>query len=125
MKTGRILILILIAGILVFSGCSSENKELKKDAVNIADAMCKSIEAMKNLQTADPADSVQIQRLQADYKKIEAEMTALNDEFRKKYVGNVNSKEFTDQFRKYLNEAMLDCKSLSKEDRAVFEKGAK
>jgi hypothetical protein len=125
MKTGRILILILIAGSLVFSGCSSENKELKKDAVNIADAMCKSIEAMKNLQTADPADSVQIQRLQADYKKIEAEMTALNDEFRKKYVGNVNSKEFTDQFRKYLNEAMLDCKSLSKEDRAVFEKGAK
>lgn len=125
MKTGRILYLILIAAILGFSGCSSENQELKNDAKNIADAMCKSIEAMKNLQTADPADSVQIQRLQADYKKIEAEMTALNDEFRKKYVGNVNSKEFTDQFRKYLNEAMLDCKSLSKEDREAFEKGAK
>ncbi len=125
MKTGRILYLILIAAILGFSGCSSENQELKNDAKNIAEAMCKSIEAMKNLQTADPADSVQIQRLQADYKKIEAEMTALNDEFRKKYVGNVNSKEFTDQFRKYLNEAMLDCKSLSKEDREAFEKGAK
>jgi len=125
MKIRTVLVTVLIAGILTISGCGSENRELKNEAKNIAAAMCKSIEAMKNLQTADPADSVKIRKLQDEYKKIESEMTTLNDAFRTKYAEKVSSKEFTDNFRKYLNVAMLDCKCLSKEDREIFEKGIK
>ena len=87
--------------------------------------MCKSLEAMENLKMADPADSLQVLKLQADYKKVETEMTILYQEFRTKYGEKVKSKEFNEEFRKYLNESMLDCKSLSKEDRAAFEKGMK
>jgi hypothetical protein len=70
MKFSIILSAILIAGIICISSCSGENKELKKDASNIANAMCKSIEAMKNLRMADPADSLQVHKLQADYESI-------------------------------------------------------
>ena len=49
-------------------------------------------------------------------------MTGLYDGFRKKYEAKMSDKEFTKKFRRYLNEAMLDCKSLSKEDRANFER---
>ncbi len=122
MKINVILSLILAAGIFVISGCGSENKELKKDARNIADAMCKNIEAMKNLRIADPADSLLIEKLQLQYELVESEMTALNEAFRKKWEEKAATEEFKTEFRKYLSEAMLDCKSLSKEDRESFEK---
>ena len=125
MKIKVILYFLLIAGFFGISGCKSENKELKKDCKSIADVMCKSLEAMENLKMADPADSLQVLKLQADYKKVETEMTILYQEFRTKYGEKVKSKEFNEEFRKYLNESMLDCKSLSKEDRAAFEKGMK
>jgi len=123
MKISHILTLVLIAGIIGISGCSSEDKELKKDAKEIADVMCKSMEAMKNLRLADPADSVLVYKLQEEYQLIQSDMSALYQQFRTKYGEKTSSKEFSDQFRRYLNEAMLDCKSLSKEDREAFEKG--
>jgi len=125
MKISHILSLFLIAGIIGVSGCSSEDKELKKDAREIADVMCKSMEAMKNLRLADPADSVLVYKLQEEYQLIESDMSALYQKFRTKYGEKTTSKEFAEKFRKYLNEAMLDCKSLSKEDREAFEKGMK
>jgi hypothetical protein len=125
MKISVILSFILIAGMIGISGCGSQNKELKKDAKNIADAMCKNVEAMKNLRTANPADSMVIQKLQTEYEKVEAEMITLNDAFKKKWGEKATSEEFKQEFRKYLNEAMLDCKSLSKEDRESFERGTK
>jgi hypothetical protein len=50
-------------------------------------------------------------------------MTLLNEKFRTKYSEKVNTDEFKRDFRKLLSESMLDCKSLSKEDREAFEKG--
>jgi hypothetical protein len=125
MKIRVILYALLVAGILGISGCGGENKELKNEAKKIAGVMCKSLEAMKSLKSADPSDSVLVQKLQLEYKNVEAEMTVLYQEFKTKYGEKVNVKEFNEEFRKYLNESMLDCKSLSKEDRENFEKGAK
>jgi hypothetical protein len=124
MKTSIIVFCLLIAGILGLSGCKSENKELKKDATDIAEVMCKSIEAMKTLRTADPSDSLLVKKLQSDYEVMEAEMTLLNENFRKKYSDRVNEDEFKKEFRKLLSKSMLECKNLSKEDREAFEKGA-
>ena len=52
-------------------------------------------------------------------------MTTLSVDFRKKYGEKINIPEFNRQYRKYLNEAMLDCRFLSKEDRENFEKEVK
>ena len=118
-------ILILSAVVMAFSSCNRENKELQKDAKNIAVAMCRNIETMQNLKTANPADSVKISQLRAKEKDAEVEMTILYQEFKTKYGDKVKTKEFSEEFRKYLSESMLDCKSLSKEDRDAFEKGMK
>ncbi|MEI7500911.1 MAG: hypothetical protein WCK84_10745 [Bacteroidota bacterium] len=125
MKISVILSLVLISGILVISGCGSENKDLKIDAKKIADVMCKSLETMKNLRTADPSDSLMVNKLQKEYKIVQSEMAILYQNFRTKYGEKAKSGKFNEDFRKYLNEAMLDCKSLSKEDREAFEKGSK
>lgn len=125
MKIKIVSFLLLIAILYVLSGCGNENKPLKKDAKAIAGIMCKSIEAMKNLKTADPSDSILVGRLQSEYTEVQAEMANLYKEFRSKYEKKVDDPEFTKEFRKYLNESMLDCKSLSKEDREVFEKEIK
>ncbi|MCX6304342.1 MAG: hypothetical protein NT040_05195 [Bacteroidetes bacterium] len=125
MRIRAFLYFILLAGILGTSGCNSEDKELKKDTVEIAAVMCKSLEAMKNLKSADPADSAMVGKLQGDYKNIQDEMMILYQKFKTKYGEKASSKEFNEKFRKYLNAAMLDCKTLSKEDREAFEKGSK
>ena len=78
---------------------------------------------MRNLKSADPADSALVMKLQAEYDVVEAEMTVLYAGFRKKWGEKISDPEFSKKFRKYLNEAMLECKSLSKEDRENFERG--
>jgi len=119
----RVIISVFIAaGILAVTGCRRENRELKKDTVAIAGVMCRSLEAMKNLKMADPADSTAVEKLQKEYRKIQDEMAILYRDFNTKYRKDVAKKEFSREFRKYLNEAMLDCKSLSKEDRETFER---
>jgi len=125
MKPIHIFYLIIIAGIIGISGCGDKDKELKADATDIANIMCRSIDAMKKLRGADPADSLMVKNLQMEYNIVQEEMTKVYQDFRTKYKEKVTTKEFSDQFRKYLNTAMLDCKSLSKEDREAFEKGMK
>ena len=125
MKISVIFYSILIAGLIGISGCGNEDRELKKDTKEIADVMCKTMGAMTKLKAVDPADSAMVSRLQAEYQMIQADMAKLYEEFRKKYGDKTTSKEFTEKFRKYLNESMLDCKNLSKEDREAFEKGMK
>lgn len=125
MKPIHIFYLIIIAGIIGITGCGGKDKELKADATDIANIMCRSIDAMKKLRGADPADSLMVKKLQVEYNIIQEEMTKVYQDFRTKYKEKVTTKEFSDQFRKYLNTAMLDCKSLSKEDREAFEKGMK
>ena len=125
MKIRVILYSILLAGIFGIPGCKGENKELKKDTKEIATVMCKSLEAMKNLKMADPADSLLVKKLQGEYKNIQKEMTIIYQKFKTKYGDKATTKEFSEEFRKYLSESILDCKSLSKEDRESFEKGMK
>jgi len=125
MKISRIVALFLLAGIISFSGCKSENKELKKEAQTIAGVMCKTLGIMNELKKANPADSAKIIKLQLDYRKVQEEMNVLYEGFRAKHEGKDTSARFNEEFRKYLNESMLDCRNLSKEDRESFEKGAK
>jgi len=125
MKNRVIFYPVLIGAILWFSGCAGDDTELRTDTRAIADIMCRSLEAMKNLKTVDPADSVKVKSLQLDYNNIQGEMTIIYKDFRTKYGEKTNSTKFNKVFRKYLNESMLDCKSLSKEDRENFEREIK
>ena len=118
-------VLILAAVVMAFSSCKRANKELQKDAKNIAVAMCRNIETMQNLKTAKPADSAKILSLRSKEKEAEVEMTILYQEFKAKYKDKMTDKKFSDEFAMELRKAMLDCPYLSKEDRASFEKGMK
>jgi len=122
MKTPIFLSVLAIAVLFSVSSCKRENRELKADAEKIAAIMCKSLEAMKALKSADPADTANVMTLQSEVEKNQAEMSVLYDDFHKKHGEKAKTAEFGKEFRKYLNEAMLDCKTLSKEDRALFEK---
>jgi spermidine/putrescine-binding protein len=125
MKIRMILYCFLIVLVTGISGCGGGNRELKKDATVFADAMCRNMEAMQKLRATAPADTANIRKFQAERNRIDAEMTALYEAFRKKYGAKVEVPEFTKEYRKYLNEAMLECKFLSKEDRVIFERQVK
>ncbi len=114
---------LVICGIILFSGCG--NNEIKKDAVEIGDAMCRNIEIMNKLRAIDPRDSVGTQKLQLEAKKLQTEMTILYKEFGDKYGEKTKNKDFNKKFAHELRKAMLSCPSLSKEDRDQFEKEIK
>ena len=122
MKINNCLYGVLIALILGFSGCGGGNGELKNDARRYSDAMCRNIETMQKLKAAKPGDSVLVKKLQLERQLIDAEMAKFNLDLKKKYGEKTNTPEFWKEYRKYLNESMLDCKYLSKEDRSNFER---
>ena len=105
----------------ILSGCG-KNKELKKDASDIADAMCRSIEIMNNLKVANPQDTIRINDLQYKYQNIQNEMETLYTGFRKKYEKRIGDTEFDKDFSNELRKAILNCRYLSKEDRIKYEK---
>jgi hypothetical protein len=113
--------LSLIFAVIILVSCSG-NKELKKDAKNIAIAMCRNIETMNNLKAANPDDSAKMIQLRAKEKEAEVEMTVLYQEFKAKYKEKVSDPKFSKEFATELRKAMLDCPYLSREDRASFEK---
>lgn len=117
----KIIFFIAIIFVFALSGCNSGNRTLRKDAEKIADVMCRNIESMNKLRNVDQADSMMVQKIQLEAHDIQIEMTIVYQEFKKKYQEKLNDPDFNKQFGKYLREAMLDCKSLSKEDRAKFE----
>jgi len=112
MKIKSILSILFIA--LILSGCS-KNKELKEDASNIADAMCKSIEVMNRLKAIDPQDTVKINDLQLNYQSLQSEMEIL-------YENRLKDLQFNKDFANELRKAILNCRYLSKEDRMKYEK---
>ncbi|MCX6287900.1 MAG: hypothetical protein NTY96_12375 [Bacteroidetes bacterium] len=116
-----LLSIIFVTSVIILTSCGG-NAELKKDAKNIAVAMCRNIETMNNLKAANPADSAKINQLRAKEKQAEVEMTILYQEFKAKYKEKVSDKKFSEEFSRELRKAMLDCPYLSKEDRASFEK---
>ncbi|MEI6455217.1 MAG: hypothetical protein WCO93_02920 [bacterium] len=116
------LLILMTAVIFIFAGCGGVNKEIKQDARNIADAMCKNIEAMNKLKVANPADSVLVDELQMKAKQVQIEMTILYQEFKAKYKEQAKEEKFNKEFAKELRKAMLDCKALSEKEREQFEK---
>jgi purine-nucleoside phosphorylase len=122
MKITNVLSILLITGMIFVAACSGADKEVKKDAVVIADAMCRNIEIMNKLRTASPADSELITKLQEDAHKLQIEMTILYKEFEEKYKEEVKNEKFSKEFSEELRKAMLPCPYLSKEDREKFEK---
>ena len=121
MKSNKVLSVFLITIIIVISGCG-ENKELKKDVTNIADAMCKITGAFHKLRAADPADSIAFAELQMEAKQCQIEMTILNHEFQQKYKSKLSNKKFQKEYSREIRKAILNCPNLSKEDREKYEK---
>jgi hypothetical protein len=117
----RYLILPLIAVvILVLSGCG--NRELKKDAAKIGDVMCRNIEIMNKLRGANPSDTVLVAKLQEQELLLQEEMSTAYKAFNDKYKEKTKDPKFSKAFSRELRKAMLDCPSLSKKDRELFEK---
>ncbi len=113
----------ILGVILVFSGCG--NRGLKKDAARIGDAMCRNIEILNKMKAASPIDSVTLKNLQAQSGQLQNEMTTLYKEFNDKYGEKIKDQEFTKKFNRELRKAMLECPSLSKKDRELFEQELK
>ena len=111
----------MIAGLFFYSGCNSD--DLKKDTTQIGDAMCRNITVMSQLRLANPDDTATINKLQAEVKNIQAEMTVLYQNFNKKYGDKTKDIGFNKRFSRELRRTMLDnCPSLSPQDREQFQK---
>ncbi|MDP4282682.1 MAG: hypothetical protein Q8867_11130 [Bacteroidota bacterium] len=121
MSVKGFLLSVLFPAILIFAGCS-RHAGMKKDAANIADAMCRNIGVIGNLKNTDPEDTLLVRRYKMEQLQIEAEMKTLYDQFKKKYGEKLKDDKFNKEFGKELRKAMLDCPYLSKEDRENFEK---
>jgi hypothetical protein len=112
----------LIAAILL-SGCGG-NKALKEDVQPVADAMCKFIDIQNQMkQAVEVNDSVRIDSLSNIRHQLQIEMTVLNEEFKSKYGEKTNNEKFLKEYKTLMNEALLECPHLSKEDREMMEKG--
>jgi hypothetical protein len=112
-----------IGVVLLFSGCG--NRELKEDAAKVGDAMCRNIEIMNKMKAANPADSVTIQKLRSQAHQLQIEMTIVYKEFGDKYGEKTKDPKFNKKFNRELRKAMIDCPSLSKKDRELFEQELK
>jgi len=115
---------LFMGSLLILSACGHKY-DLKDDAKKIGDAMCKSIEVMNKLKAANPADSEMVWKLRQDQKNNQIEMTILYQEFNAKWGDKTKKEDFTKAFGQELRKAMIDCKSLSKEDRENFMKEIK
>ncbi len=115
-----ITIVFLALAIFGLSGCG--NNQLKEDVVPLSETMCKFIEIQNNLKAArEEADSLNIQKYEAEKHKITVEMTILNTEFQEKYGELISDQEFGKKFKKEMNKAMIDCPHLSVEDREKMQ----
>jgi hypothetical protein len=121
-KMNKLFLPIIIISLILGSGCKRKNADVMESAKQIGDAMCRNIEAMNKIRAANPNDTATINKLQGDAKKVQIEMTILYQEFKKKYGEKANDKEFNKEFSNELRKAMLNCPSLSKEDREQFMK---
>lgn len=119
----RLLYTAGIAAAILLSGCGG-NEELKENVQPVANAMCKFIE-VQNLwkNAAEANDSVRIDSLNNIRQQLQIEMTVLNEEFKTKYGDKLNDEKFLKEYKKVMNDALLECPHLTKEDREMMEKG--
>lgn len=120
MKKNYLLLLVAVFLVFVYS-CSNDNG-FKKDVEGISQSMCRNIDVMNKLKAANPADSGTIKKLQADAYKVQGEMTVLYKEFEAKYKDKMKDDKFNKNFARELRKSMLNCSSLSKQQRDDFEK---
>ncbi len=123
MSIRKLFVPAIIGVVVLFSGCG--NRELKKDAARIGDAMCRNIENLNKMKAANPADSITMKNLRSQSDHLQAEMTIVYKEFNEKYGEKIKDQNFTKKFNRELRKAMLDCPSLSKKDRELFEQELK
>jgi hypothetical protein len=114
---------IFLGGVLLLSGCG--NRDLKEDAAKVGDAMCRNIDIMNKIRNTDPADSLTLKKLRIQAHDLQIEMTIVYKEFGDKYGDKTKDPKFNKRFNRELRKAMLDCPSLSKEDRELFERELK
>ncbi len=124
MKIKYLFYSLMIVGMLGTTSCGNKY-DLKEDAGKIGTAMCKSINIMNQLKAANPQDSDLVWKLRQDAKNTQIEMTILYQEFNTKWGDKTKKEDFTKAFGQELRKAMLNCKSLSKEDRENFMKELK
>lgn len=120
MQIRTALLLVIFSGLLVFAGC--KGGDLKQDAEQIGDLMCRNIEIAGKLRKINLNDTASANNLQKESENLQSEMTALYQEFRQKWGEKAKDKEFNKRFTTELRKAMLNCPHLSKEDREQFQK---
>jgi hypothetical protein len=120
MKYRNLFFPLFIGMILLFSSC--QNRGLKADAKKIGDVMCRNIEVMNKLRATNPADTATVAKLQSQVEQVQNEMSVIYKEFGEKYAKKTKDPKFNKAFNRELRKAMLDCPSLSKQDRELFEK---
>ncbi len=114
---------LLVAASFVLGGCSSREK-LKVEVQPIADAMCKFIDIQNQMKTAAEAgDSLAVDSLGRIRHQLQIEMTVLNQEFNKKFERKTQDEKWLRDYKKAMNEALLECPHLSAQDREMMEKG--
>lgn len=113
---------LMISVIFLFIlGCGSQDN-LKEDAKKIGDAMCRSLDVMNRLRSADPTDTALISKLSTELTNIQTEMATMYEAFNAKWGEKAKEEGFIKSFKKELHKTMVECKSLSEEDRATFLK---
>ncbi|MGA2822812.1 MAG: hypothetical protein ABSE72_04735 [Bacteroidales bacterium] len=114
---------VFIGFVLLFSGCG--NRDLKEDAVKVGDVMCRNIEIMNKIKAVNSVDSVTMQKLRLRAHQLEIEMTIVYKEFGDKYGEKTKDPKFNKKFNRELRKVLIDCPSLSKKDREIFEQELK
>lgn len=126
MKIISLLSTILLALSLSFiTSCSNSDAEFKKDVDSLADVYCRILEVSNNLllaQTKQQTDNKTIETLMEKKKQLEEEQAKLNAEFRNKYEKRFKDPQFMKKVSNGINESMLNCKFLSKEDKEQYQK---
>jgi hypothetical protein len=116
----KLLLILLLPGILLFSGCKNEKKQFEKDVARIGEAMCRSMEIMNKLKATNPDDTTKIADLQKKNEELQSEMAKLYSDFKDQYASKMDDPQFGKDFKAEIKKVMLQCKYLSNEDREKF-----
>lgn len=122
MKIRTAFVALSVTAVIALASCG--NSQLKKDIEPLSDVMCRFIELENKLKASqDTADSATIANLMDARKQLTIEMSVLNKEFQDKYGDKIKDADFGKKFGKIMNDQLLECPHLSKEDRDRMTKG--
>ena len=93
MNIPKSLLLLLAITFFLSSGCN-RNGEIKKDAEQIGEALCRHTEIMSKLKLVGQDDTAASHKLQSDAKKLAEEMQILYKKFGHKYGDKTKNPDF-------------------------------